>query len=106
MANGPYVFDESTVGAVPSYVFAPSFAQGPGLPSMPAAAVGSMAGVPAPDQIAGSGPAGAQAAQAYGATKAQSPVHHQPLFWLFVLFVVGVVMIGSFAHFNLKTAVG
>ncbi|PWT73353.1 MAG: hypothetical protein C5B59_13690 [Bacteroidetes bacterium] len=102
MAQG--VVSETTIGQVPSFGLPTGFVRGPGLTALPPATFGSQAGVPAPDSMPTGNQSSAQSAQNYGLLKAGAGPTQQPLFWLFVVFVIGVFMIGHFAHFTLKGA--
>ena len=99
MAQG-YV-SETTIGQVPSFGIPTAFAQGAGAMALPPATFGSTAGVPSPDAMP-TGNSNAQSVANYGAQKAGQGPTQQPLFWLFIIFVLGVFMIGHFAHFTLK----
>src|SRR5579872_3680728 len=96
-----YVGDESTIGTVPSFGIPQAFVSGPGPQALSPAVMGSQAGVPGVDSLAGT-QSNSQSARQYGLDKAGAPPSHQPLFWLFVLFIVGVLMIAHFAHYNIR----
>jgi hypothetical protein len=94
--------DQSTLGSVPSFELPGYIMFGP-TNTLPYDVGAPGGGVPPADSIAGMSPGatgatGANAQAAYGQNSAASPAHQQPIFWLFVLMAVGVIILAGHAH--------